>query len=175
MKKGFVTIFVIVAIVIVAGILIFTNSGEVTSDNNGDNNDAGNTGSTGGTGTGSGSGPGSSGVAPRTPDEYTVEITENGFSPSSLTIFRGDRVKFVNIGSSPSWPASAVHPTHKVYPGSNIEKCGTVEENLIFDACEGLAPGEDYTFEFNEIGTWSYHDHLHANLRGTIVVESIVN
>ena len=167
MKKGFVTIFVIVAIVIVAGILIFINVGDDDSGTTIDNND--------GAGTSGGSVPGSSGVAPRIPDEYTVEITENGFSPSSLTIFRGDRVKFVNMGFSPIWPASAVHPTHRVYPDSDIVKCGTTEEDSIFDACQGLTQGEDYTFEFNEVGTWNYHDHLHANLRGTIVVDSIVN
>ena len=69
---------------------------------------------------------------------YTVEITLSGFSPKTLTINKGDTVTWVNKLSRQSWPASAVHPTHKSYPGSGIEKCGTSEENQIFDACSGL-------------------------------------
>ncbi len=155
------TIFVIVAIVIVAGILIFTNTGgsDVNSDNNGNNNDAGNTGNGAGNG-------GSSG-----PQTFTVTISNSGYSPSSLTINAGDIVNWENEGTQDNWPASAVHPTHRVYPGSDIAKCGTAEGNNIFDSCRGLANGEEWSFTFDEVGTWGYHDHLHANLRGTVVVQ----
>ncbi len=99
-----------------------------------------------------------------------IEITVQGFIPSTLEIKQGDTVTFVNKDSNPHWPASAMHPTHTTYPGSDIEKCGTSEENNTFDSCKGIAQGEEYKFIFNEKGSWSYHDHLIAGLRGKIIV-----
>ena len=98
-----------------------------------------------------------------------IEITASGFNPSSLTIKAGETVTWLNNGNAPTWPASAVHPTHRVYPGSDITKCGTGE--TIFDACKGLANGESFSFTFNNKGTWGYHDHLNPSLFGKIVVE----
>jgi len=62
-----------------------------------------------------------------------------------------------------------MHPTHTVYPGSDVKKCGSDES--IFDACKGLEQGESFSFTFNEIGSWGYHDHLRASTTGKIVVE----
>jgi plastocyanin len=104
-------------------------------------------------------------------NEKVIEMTDAGFSPSILTISVGDTVTFVNKGSEEHWPASAVHPTHTVYPDSNIEKCGTSEESKIFDACRGVAPDASYKFTFYEKGSWGYHDHLNAGLFGKIIVE----
>jgi plastocyanin len=100
---------------------------------------------------------------------FEVLITSSGFSPSTLTIKVGDTVTFINKDSRPHWPASDVHPTHRLYPGSGIEKCGSGEE--IFDACKGLAPGETFSFTFKYRGTWTYHDHLYPYLTGTIIVQ----
>jgi len=99
-----------------------------------------------------------------------VAITSSGFSPNVLTINEGETVTFVNQVSRRSWPASAVHPTHTIYPGSGIGKCGGAEAGSIFDACRGLGEGESYSFTFNEVGRWGYHDHLRSSLTGTIVV-----
>ena len=99
-----------------------------------------------------------------------VEITSSGFSPSSLEIKVGDTVRFVNKDSKPHWPASDIHPTHTVYPNSDIKKCGTSEEQNIFDSCKGLNEVESYSFIFNEKGSWKYHDHLSSRIKGTIVV-----
>lgn len=98
----------------------------------------------------------------------TIEISDSGFSPSRLEINQGDRVTFINNGNAPSWPASAVHPTHKSYPGSDIAKCDSGEE--IFDACKGLSKGESFSFTFNEVGEWRYHNHLNPSLTGVVVV-----
>lgn len=102
--------------------------------------------------------------------EHTIRITSSGFLPQEIEINAGDSVVFINEDSSKHWPASAVHPTHRVYPGSDISKCGTASESEIFDACRGLESGERYTFTFNEKGNWRYHDHLRASLTGTINV-----
>lgn len=106
-----------------------------------------------------------------TSQEVQIIITDNGFEQSTIIISKGTKVTFVNQSSSPSWPASAIHPTHRVYPGSGIEKCGTPQESSIFDACRGLQKGESYSFVFNEVGEWKYHDHLRPYLTGTIIVE----
>ena len=98
-----------------------------------------------------------------------VEITSSGFSPKTLEINQGDKVNFVNKDSQVHWPATAVHPSHTVYPGSDIKKCNSAEQSNIFDACKGLGQGESFSFTFNEKGSWSYHDHL-TGFKGTIVV-----
>lgn len=99
----------------------------------------------------------------------TITYTDSGFSPSTLNISAGTTVKFVNNSSLSVWPASAMHPTHKEYPGSDIVKCVTGE--IIFDACRGIAPGESWSFTFDIKGAWKYHDHLKASNFGTITVK----
>ena len=96
---------------------------------------------------------------------HTIEITSSGFSPSSLTIKQGDTVAFVNKDSAPHWTASAFHPTHSAYPESG----GCIGST--FDACKGLSQGESWSFTFNEVGEWKYHDHLSSGDTGTIIVE----
>ncbi|MBI2642691.1 MAG: hypothetical protein HYW97_02525 [Candidatus Wildermuthbacteria bacterium] len=100
-----------------------------------------------------------------------VLYTDSGFAPQVFTIKQGEEVTFVNQSSNPMWAASAIHPTHKVYPGSDIAKCATGEASAIFDSCKGVASGEEWSFTFSEKGNWGYHDHLSPNMRGTIIVE----
>jgi len=102
---------------------------------------------------------------------FQVIYTDSGFSPSPLTIKVGDTVAFTNQSSKDMWPASAMHPTHKGYPGSDIQKCGTSEESEIFDACRGIPPGGSWSFKFVNAGSWNYHDHLNSSKFGKIVVE----
>lgn len=122
-------------------------------------------------------------VAPTTPAPETsqpaaeeqlarvIVAADSGFSPSSITIKKGETITFRNESSQLSWPASAIHPTHTVYPGSNIAKCGTTGAEGIFDACTGLAKGQAWSFKFDIPGTWKYHDHLNPSRNGTIIVE----
>ena len=100
---------------------------------------------------------------------HIIIITANGFTPTTLTVPQGSTITFVNKDSQKHWPASAVHPTHTVYPGSDKKKCGTLEQSKIFDACRGLAQGEEFSFTFNEKGSWNYHDHL-TGFKGIIIV-----
>ena len=103
--------------------------------------------------------------------EVIVEITSAGFSPNPITINKGDTVAWLNLDTEDHWPASATHPTHIVYPGSGIQKCGTAEQANIFDACKGLSQGEIYSFVFNEVGEWNYHDHLNPSRFGKVIVQ----
>ena len=89
--------------------------------------------------------------------EFTVEVTSSGFNPGTLEINQGDKVTWTNKGSVEGWPASAVHPTHTVYPG--------------FDAKRGLKTGESYSFTFDKVGSWGYHDHLNPSTKGTVIVK----
>jgi plastocyanin len=101
---------------------------------------------------------------------HTIKITSSGFSPNTLTINKEDIVLFVNEGSSPSWPASAMHPTHTVYDGTTMSEHCPNPENTAFDSCEGIEEGESWSFTFEKTGTWNYHDHLNVARTGTIVV-----
>jgi len=103
--------------------------------------------------------------------EVIIKITANGFEPKEVEITKGTKVTWINEQPNPSWPASDVHPTHEVYPGSSIKKCGTPEQDKIFDACRGLNKGESWSFVFNEVGEWYYHDHLNPSWTGEIVVK----
>ena len=87
----------------------------------------------------------------------TVEINPGGiFVPKSVTGKKGGTVTWVNKGSTPVWPASAFHPTHQVYPG--------------FDSLKGIQSGESYSFVFDRVGSWKYHDHLNASATGVVEV-----
>ncbi|MBI2033670.1 MAG: hypothetical protein HYT13_01080 [Candidatus Liptonbacteria bacterium] len=100
-----------------------------------------------------------------TPKTETVNYNGQGFSPQTVTIKKGDSVTFANQSSKEMWPASALHPTHKVYPTTG----GCIGST--FDACAGIKPGESWSFALDINGSWKYHDHLNPTAFGTIVVE----
>ena len=103
--------------------------------------------------------------------DAVVTYTDSGFSPATVEVSVGETVLFRNESSQSFWPASAIHPTHQLYPGSDIALCGTAEAAGIFDACGSISSGGTYSFTFNEAGEWKYHNHLRATQTGTIVVE----
>jgi len=117
-----------------------------------------------------GGGPGGL-PAPSLAPGITVTYSDSGYSPSVITIKKGEVITFDNKGTQLMWTASAVHPTHKAYPDSGIEKCGEQDQTSNFDSCKGYEPGKLWKFSFNESGTWKYHNHLQANHTGTIIVE----
>lgn len=149
MNKTLVLI-IIIAVVIVGGYFLFARGGNY----------------------GTGNSP-SATPAPQGPADQVIEITATGFSPSNVTIKAGQSVEWINKDASPHWPASAMHPTHEVYPGSTITKCGTAEQLNIFDACRGLDAEKSFRFKFDRQGTWQYHDHLNPRTPffGSITVE----
>lgn len=103
-------------------------------------------------------------IAVQTPTIIT--FTDAGYSPSSVTIKKGQTVRYVNNSNTGTWPASANHPSHTVYPQKSATDC----LGSSFDACHNLKPGESWEFTFTEVGTWGYHDHSNAKFRGTVVV-----
>lgn len=96
-------------------------------------------------------------ITVRESQSYTVSVTSDGFSPRELTIKKGDKVTWVNKTDHAIWPASAFHPTHEVYPA--------------FDALRGFSQNESpYSFVFDKVGSWKYHDHLNPSWTGVIEV-----
>ena len=99
---------------------------------------------------------------------FTV-VTYDGasFSPPSVTIKKGGTVTWNNEGTSEMWVASAQHPNHTIYSGtSRVAHCPDTSKTA-FDQCQG---GNNYTFKFDKIGTWNYHDHLNVAAFGSVTV-----
>lgn len=95
-----------------------------------------------------------------------ITYTDAGFVPSSVTIKKGQTVRWVNNSGSKVWPASAVHPQHSAYPQKSASDC----LGSSFDACKGLAQGESWDFKFDYVGSWKFHNHLKASQWGVVNV-----
>ncbi len=103
--------------------------------------------------------------------EVVITYTDQGYSPAVVNIKKGDTVVWENASAKDMWPASAMHPTHTVYPGSGIQKCNTAEQPNIFDACAPISQGSSWSFKFLQQGSWKFHNHLFPTRFGTINVE----
>lgn len=93
----------------------------------------------------------------KAPENTNVQYNKEGFSPKIVTINKGDVVTFINSSGLSFWPASDLHPSHLVYPE--------------FDSKSALPSGQSWSFEFNKIGKWAFHDHLDPTKIGTVVVK----
>lgn len=104
--------------------------------------------------------------SPAQVSDVKIAYTDNGFAPASITIKKGTKIIFENRANRDVWPASALHPTHTVYPEKSPSDC----LGSSFDACHNVKPSESWSFVFNAVGTWRYHDHLSAGKTGEIIV-----
>lgn len=86
----------------------------------------------------------------------TVTRTAEGYEPKEISIKKGEVVLWKNESSEYHWPASDLHPTHAIYSE--------------FDPLKPVASGDEWAFQFNQAGTWKYHDHIRANKVGTVKV-----
>lgn len=89
--------------------------------------------------------------------KISVDYTDSGFSPKTITIKVGEKVTWTNKSAKPMWVASAVHPTHNVLPG--------------FDELASVSKDEEYTYAFVKAGSWKYHNHSSASDTGVVVVQ----
>jgi plastocyanin len=98
-----------------------------------------------------------------------VTLTSNGFSPKTVTIKKGGTVTWTNEGTGGMWVASGNHPTHTVYDGTSEEEhCAPGYSGAApFDQCSNSS---SYSFTFDEVGSWNYHNHTNASQTGTVVV-----
>ena len=91
-----------------------------------------------------------------TSETYTVVMDENGFKPSIFSVKRCTKVVFENNGIALHWPASDLHPTHGIYSE--------------FDPKTGILSNKSWSFVFDRVGTWKFHDHLSPLMYGVITV-----
>lgn len=102
------------------------------------------------------------------PKTVTVNYTNSGFSPSTITINKGDTVTFTNSSSGNMWVASDEHPTHTAYAGTALSQHCPADSGVAFDQC---VAGATYSFKFDKAGSWTYHNHAASQLGGTVVVQ----
>ena len=101
--------------------------------------------------------PVASSTTTTTTNTTIVTYTDSGFSPQNITIKKGDTVTFVNKSSIGMWVASGPHPTHTNYPA--------------FDEKATVSNGGSWSFTFDLVGSWGYHNHKNSAAFGKVVVE----
>lgn len=85
-----------------------------------------------------------------------VDLTSSGFNPKTLTIKTGTRIIWFNKTGSDASVNSDDHPTNKLYPELNL----------------GLFPnGSTVQLVLIKPGTYTYHNYLKPEQKGTIIVE----
>lgn len=152
MKGIWIILGIVLIVVIIVGAILFTGS---------NNSETGGTGATGGN---QGSGAGSSvsngaeesntgddnAESTTTPTTHDVEISGFSFQPATLTIKKGDTVKWTNQDSA----------SHTVTSDSGSE----LDSEL-------LSNEQSYSHTFDEAGTFDYHCAPHSYMKAKIIVE----
>jgi len=95
-------------------------------------------------------------VEDKSPASVVISVDDDGFTPSEITIPVGTTVTFKNIGTVGHWPASDAHPIHTIYPE--------------FDPNIDIEPGAEWSFVFDKVGNWKFHDHSSSSRRGFVNV-----
>ena len=96
--------------------------------------------------------------------EVEVQYTNAGFEPKVITINKGQTITWTNNSSRSMWIASALHPSHNVYPVKSDDDC----LGSSFDACTF---DKTYSFTFDIVGEWNYHNHVQAGRTGKVIVK----
>ncbi len=160
MKGITITLILIAVVLVVGGILLFSNSSPSTKS----------TGSSGLYGQNSGVSMGPSAnttITPpatttTTPKTYSISISGMAFSPSSLTIHVGDTITWTNIDSV----------AHTVTSNSGSElSSGTLAAPSSGGYYSSTTSGGSYTHTFTTAGTYAYHCSIHTSMMGTVVVQ----
>lgn len=91
-----------------------------------------------------------------THEQNAVTLTQDGFSPATLTVKVGQTVTWTNSSGSTATVNSDPHPTHTAYPPLNLGS---------------FANGASLSLSFPKAGTYGYHNHFNPGEKGTIVVQ----
>lgn len=81
-----------------------------------------------------------------------VTVTDNGFTPATIKIKKGQDVTWTNQSHSP------------------LQVVGD-QKSTGLQPTEAVAPGETYSFTFDDSGTYNYHEAGNLNHKGIVVVE----
>ena len=87
---------------------------------------------------------------------HKMVLGADGYKPRDITVNLGDTIEFSTTEDKPYWPASNVHPTHRLYSE--------------FDPKEPVLPEDTWAFTFDRVGEWRYHDHIAPFYTGVITV-----
>jgi len=85
-----------------------------------------------------------------------ITLTPDGFSPATLTVKAGTKVRWVNKSGQLGQVDSDPHPVHTSFPPMNFD---------------GFSDGSSVELVFDKTGTYHYHNHLNPSQTGTVVVE----
>lgn len=95
-----------------------------------------------------------------TAEQNVITLTQNGFSPPTVTVKTGSKITWVNK-SGKEWQIGAdPHPSHT---GNRQISGGEFTLNL--------APGQERVVTGEKVGTFGYHNHLNPSQTGTIIVQ----
>lgn len=110
----------------------------------------------------------STGTTNSAPMQATVTFDGSSFSPASVTIAQGGTVTWTSTDGN-LWVASDPHPIHNGYDGTTLQQhCAAGYTGAApFDECTG---GTSWSFTFDKVGTWGYHDHLDASIKASVTV-----
>lgn len=88
----------------------------------------------------------------------TVSYDGSKFTPHTVNIKKGETVTFINNSTGAMSVATDPHPTHTIYPE--------------FDQYKTAMRGQkEFTFTFDKVGSWKFHNHLNANATGIVTVK----
>lgn len=81
-----------------------------------------------------------------------VDFDGSKFTPNPANIKVGDYIFFKNTGTLDFRPFA------------------TADGYQVFDSNDNIAPGGEFKFQFTKVGSWSYYDYSHPNVKGTVIV-----
>ena len=90
------------------------------------------------------------------PVAATITYSDDGFSPSKVTVKSGDTIAIKNASAHDMQFDSDPHPVHTTNPELNLDT---------------VSPGKTMIFTAHTKGTFGYHNHLNPSDTGTIVVQ----
>ncbi len=87
----------------------------------------------------------------------TVTYDGTAFNPAIVSVKQGDSITFINNSTGGMSVASDPHPSHSIYPE--------------FDQYKTSSKGQKtFTFVFDKVGTWGFHNHLNSSAVGSVTV-----
>lgn len=101
---------------------------------------------------------------------FIIHMNKDEFLPDRIVVKPGNRIIFENTSDTAIWPASNDHPNHTLYDGTSIDEHCDKETSIAFDACTGIAPNESWSFAFERVGIYHYHNHNDSFVEGVIIV-----
>lgn len=91
--------------------------------------------------------------------DASIEVVDNAFVPDGVTLELGDTLTFTWVGQNPHGVAGPWGTSHEGCSSSDTEACATT----------GAAP---FLFVTDEVGTFTFHCQVHADMTGTFTVIS---